>query len=134
MIVNAFIAVFFLLASNCYIEAYVPSLQFRYEFCLCFHPKIAHRNELPMIYLCFSWGAAYKGALSFRCSHYFVCFLSHCTMLMSGLGAIRPQKQNRILGYSITRPWVIEWPRSLVDVVIYWNLSLHYWLKTCKYS
>lgn len=31
VLVNAFIAVFFLLASNCYIEAYVPSLHFRYE-------------------------------------------------------------------------------------------------------
>lgn len=54
-------------------------------------------------------------------------------MLMSGLGAIRPQKQNSILGYSITKPWVIELPRSLVDVVVYWNLSMHYWLKTCNY-
>ncbi|XP_031630279.1 protein-serine O-palmitoleoyltransferase porcupine [Contarinia nasturtii] len=104
VILNGVIAIFFLLASNCFIDAYVPD----------FHS---------------AWGGAYKGALSFRCSHYFVCFLSHCTMLMAGLGTTR-QKQNRFLGYSITRPWLIELPRSLVDVVVSWNLSMHYWLKT----
>lgn len=83
------------------------------------------------MFIC-SWGAAYKGALSFRCSHYFICFLSHCTMLMAGLGATRSQKQSQMLGYSITKPWLIELPRSLVDVVVYWNLSMHYWLKTCN--
>lgn len=38
--------------------------------------------------------------------------------------------KNRGFGYSITKPWNIEAPRSLVDVVVYWNLSMHYWLKT----
>lgn len=53
-------------------------------------------------------------------------------MLMAGLGTTR-QRQNRFLGYSITRPWIIELPRSLVDVVVSWNLSMHYWLKTCNF-
>lgn len=107
MLLNAFMAITFLLASNCFIEAYVPDL---YS----------------------AWGAAYKGALSFRCSHYFVCFLSHCTALMAGLTSARNQKHDQVLGYSITKPWAIELPRSLVDVVVYWNLSMHYWLKTCN--
>lgn len=79
------------------------------------------------------WGAAYKGALSFRCSNYFICFLSHSTALLAGLVSVRNQKHDRILGYSITKPWAIELPRSLVDVVVYWNLSMHYWLKTCNF-
>lgn len=51
---------------------------------------------------------------------------------MAGLATTR-QRQNRLLGFSITRPWLIELPRSLVDVVVSWNLSMHYWLKTCKF-
>lgn len=80
----------------------------------------------------FRWGAAYKGALSFRCSHYFICFFSHYTALLAGLTSARNQKHDQILGYSITKPWAIELPRSLVDVVVNWNLSMHYWLKTCN--
>lgn len=55
-------------------------------------------------------------------------------MLLAGFESKRSSrsKHNQILGYSITKPWVIEMPRSLVDVVVYWNLSMHYWLKTCK--
>lgn len=36
--------------------------------------------------------------------------------------------------YQVTKPITIEWPRSLVEVVIYWNITMHMWLKTCRYS
>lgn len=95
-----------------------------------------HQFEKCFIFfysILFRWGAAYKAALSYRCSHYFICFLSHCTMLMAGFGSV--QRTNRretkqMLGYSITKPWIVEFPRSLVDVVVYWNLSMHHWLKS----
>lgn len=78
------------------------------------------------------WLQTYKGAFSYRCSHYFISYLSHGTMLMSGFTQTRSNKKEKsALGYSITRPWIIEFPRSLVNVVVYWNLSMHYWLKTC---
>lgn len=84
-------------------------------------------------FLSYRWLEAYKGALSYRCSHYFVCFLSHCTMQIAGFDGIpSKRKPNAYLGQIITKPWIIELPRSLVDVVVYWNLSMHYWLKTCK--
>ena len=38
------------------------------------------------VYVC-RWVLAYRDAASFRFSHYFVCFLSEVTMVMSGLGA-----------------------------------------------
>lgn len=136
-LLNGSIAICFLLASNCYIDAYVPTLHFEWvcnwwnQMCRSLILMWLFVNFVSTIFT--SWGAAYKGALSFRCSHYFVCFLSHCTMLLSGLGSIRNQKHSRVLGYTITKPWAIELPRSLVDVVVYWNLSMHYWLKTCKH-
>lgn len=40
------------------------------------------------------------------------------------------KKSKDTLGYIITKPWIIEFPRSLVDVVVYWNLSMHDWLHT----
>ena len=30
---------------------------------------------------------------------------------------------------TITKPWQIEFPRSLVDVVVAWNIPMHQWLK-----
>lgn len=56
-------------------------------------------------------------------------------MLLAGFGsgsALNANKNEKLqnFGYSITKPWIIESPRSLVDVVVYWNLSMHYWLKT----
>ncbi len=34
---------------------------------------------------------------------------------------------------SVARPYHVELPRSLVEVVTNWNLPMHYWLKTCSY-
>ena len=36
-------------------------------------------------------------------------------------------------GVQITQPHNIEVPRSLLDVVVSWNIPMHKWLKTCEY-
>ena len=65
---------------------------------------------------------AYRKALSFRSSHYFVSYFSEVSSLLAGLEA-----------GPVAKPSFIELPRSLVEVVIYWNMPMHHWLKTCKY-
>lgn len=35
---------------------------------------------------------------------------------------------------SVAKPFHIETPRSLVEVVTNWNLPWHYWLKTCMFT
>ncbi|XP_045591999.2 LOW QUALITY PROTEIN: protein-serine O-palmitoleoyltransferase porcupine [Procambarus clarkii] len=65
------------------------------------------------------WGLAYREALSFRLSHYFVSYLSEASALLAGLNMGK-----------VARPYFIEIPRSLVEVVIYWNVPMHHWLKT----
>ncbi|KAK3859229.1 hypothetical protein Pcinc_034634 [Petrolisthes cinctipes] len=65
------------------------------------------------------WGAAYRDALSFRSSHYFVSYMSEMSALLAGLDVER-----------VAKPVYVEMPRSLVEVVIYWNMPMHYWLKT----
>ncbi|KAL3852132.1 hypothetical protein ACJMK2_015812 [Sinanodonta woodiana] len=75
------------------------------------------------------WFKAYRSAQSFRFSHYFICCLSQVTLVMSGLGATHNNDDVK-WDMHIARPYYIELPRSLVEVVTYWNLPMHYWLKT----
>ncbi|KAG7172792.1 serine O-palmitoleoyltransferase porcupine-like [Homarus americanus] len=58
------------------------------------------------------WGIAYRDALSFRFSHYFVSYLSEVSALLAGLDVGR-----------VARPHQVEMPRSLVEVVISWNTA-----------
>jgi hypothetical protein len=72
----------------------------------------------------------YREALVFRCSHYFISFMSAAALSASG---IEGKSSSDIFGYQVTRPLDIEVPRSLVSVVISWNLPIHYWVKNCKF-
>ncbi|XP_014203732.1 protein-serine O-palmitoleoyltransferase porcupine [Copidosoma floridanum] len=67
------------------------------------------------------WMVAFRDALAFRTSHYFICFTASSIMLAGGY----PLSQT-----VITNPLKIEMPRSLVQVVTNWNIPMHIWLKT----
>lgn len=76
-----------------------------------------------------SYLATYRDALIYRCSHYFISFMSSATLLVSGIDSnITPD----VFGYHVTKPLDIELPRSLIPVVISWNIPIHMWVKTCK--
>lgn len=81
------------------------------------------------MYILHRWWIAYRDALSFRSSHYFVCFLSEASAIMSGFG----HHEDEPWSLSVARPHFIEIPRSLVQVVVYWNMPMHNWLKNCEY-
>ncbi|RTG89227.1 O-palmitoleoyl transferase [Schistosoma bovis] len=94
-----------------------------------------------------SWLHAYFASQSFRFSHYFVCISSESSMTALGYYdkySIKSNKQenteekdNSKVVYKpivVTRPLFIELPRSLVEVVIYWNLPMHTWLKQYVYK
>lgn len=72
----------------------------------------------------------YRDALIFRCSHYFISFMSSATLLVSGIDS---QLTSDLFGYQVTKPLDIELPRSLIPVVISWNIPIHLWIKTCKF-
>lgn len=42
------------------------------------------------------------------------------------------KKKDKSWSYVVARPFVIELPRSLVQVVVFWNIPMHMWLKNCK--
>ncbi|XP_037782493.1 protein-serine O-palmitoleoyltransferase porcupine-like [Penaeus monodon] len=65
------------------------------------------------------WMLAYRDALAFRTSHYFVSYMSEVSALLAGL---------EIAG--VANPGSIEVPRSLGEVVVFWNMPMHHWLKT----
>ncbi|KAL4225879.1 hypothetical protein ACF0H5_013867 [Mactra antiquata] len=76
----------------------------------------------------FKWVIAYRDAQSFRFSHYFISFLSEVTVILSGLGATHVNDDVR-WDLRVSKPYHIEMPRSLVEVVTNWNLPMHNWLK-----
>ena len=97
--------------------------------------------------------------MSFRASHYFVSFMSEAALIASGFGctvagsqvfprhfkyahflhqqsstiedsAIQQLIPKQVLWSAVvTQPHNIEVPRSLVEVVVSWNLPMHRWLK-----
>lgn len=71
----------------------------------------------------FRWLAAYRDALSFRFSHYFITFLSEATAVASGVS------HEGSWALQLCSPLDVELPRSLVQVVVHWNRAMHSWLK-----
>jgi len=74
------------------------------------------------------WWLAYRDAMSFRASHYFVSFMSEASAITAGLGASLVGGVT-LWQVQVTQPHNIEIPRSLVEVVVSWNLPMHSWLK-----
>lgn len=64
----------------------------------------------------------YRNAMLYRVGHYFICYISEVSSLISGFGG-------RNWDVTVTRPLSIELPYSLVQVVVNWNLPMHRWLK-----
>uniref|UniRef100_A0A1I7XGG4 Protein-serine O-palmitoleoyltransferase porcupine n=1 Tax=Heterorhabditis bacteriophora TaxID=37862 RepID=A0A1I7XGG4_HETBA len=63
----------------------------------------------------------FSTAQSFRMSHYFICFLAQGLSILSGLSTF------------ISDPIAIELPRSLVEVVVVWNMPMHRYLHRYTY-
>ena len=86
-------------------------------------------SEFFFIWNSYRFFVVYRDALVFRTSHYFISYMSVATLLLSG---IEHRSNSNIVGYQVTRPLNIEFPRSLVSVVTHWNIPIHLWIKTCK--
>ncbi|XP_020911773.2 protein-serine O-palmitoleoyltransferase porcupine [Exaiptasia diaphana] len=69
--------------------------------------------------------------MSFRFSHYFVSYLSECTSLASGVYTEVKEDNEAVTKwqFDVSRPYHVELPRSLVEVVIHWNIPNHVFLK-----
>lgn len=105
IITNTLVSITFLISSNCLVYAIIPDNTWK-------------------------WLVAYRDALAFRTSHYFISFLSQATMITAGFSSQSPQSMSaKVFGYEVSKPHKVELPRSLVQVVINWNIPMHNWLK-----
>ncbi|KAI1891191.1 hypothetical protein AGOR_G00162410 [Albula goreensis] len=75
------------------------------------------------------WLLAYENAASFHFSNYFVSYLSETTNTLAGAG-FTEEKDNLKWDMTVARPLNVELPRSMVEVVISWNLPMSRWLNT----
>jgi len=87
----------------------------------CWNPWLIPNNG-------WKWWIAYRDAMSFRASHYFVSFMSEASVIAAGFGA-HSMGSHILWHYTVTQPHNVEVPRSLVEVVVSWNLPMHKWLK-----
>ncbi|KAI2806623.1 hypothetical protein BLOT_008580 [Blomia tropicalis] len=111
------LSLIFLVISSCLIEVYFISI-INYLFDI-----LETTIPLSWIYPIEIVFYAYSTALQFHFSHYFICFAAQS---MFDLWDIR---QALFIILTITKPIAIEIPRSLVNVVVAWNIPMHQWLK-----
>lgn len=130
---------------DCYLvmaHNFISNLLLVFTFDICLLEHVVHTFRILQVWIIGSskmvqwfslyiwcrWFMAYRDALSFRSSHYFVSYLSEATTLAAGIDT----SPTRNWTVTVTRPWNVELPRSLVEVVINWNIPMHTWLKNCK--
>ncbi|XP_011553761.3 protein-serine O-palmitoleoyltransferase porcupine [Plutella xylostella] len=98
--INLFLSMLYLVLSNCVVPWYIDDDASK-------------------------WLLAYRDAQAFRMSHYFVSTMSVVSMISAGFGLSNDCRSE----VQVTKPYFIELPRSLVQVVVYWNIPMHKWLK-----
>uniref|UniRef100_H2XX93 Protein-serine O-palmitoleoyltransferase porcupine n=1 Tax=Ciona intestinalis TaxID=7719 RepID=H2XX93_CIOIN len=101
--------------------------------CMCVIPHLFMdplEPQLPLILpvVAGPWLLAYKSAVSFHFSHYYVCYIATLTSQLAGTG-IAKVSSKKFKDFVITRPLDIEIPRSMLDVVVAWNIPMSKWLK-----
>ncbi|XP_075159152.1 protein-serine O-palmitoleoyltransferase por [Haematobia irritans] len=69
------------------------------------------------------WYRTYMDSLSIRCSHYFISYLSHATLLVNYCSQLQ-----------IVKPLQVEFPRSLSTAIRSWNIPMHIWLKNTVFN
>lgn len=92
-----------LLISDCWLDHIIDRLEYYQE---------SSKLWLPLI--------IFLRAQQFRCSHYSMCYLT-----FSLLSLWRDPKDESKICDALR----VEWPRSLVQVVVSWNIPMHSWLK-----
>ena len=80
----------------------------------------------------YPWRLAFKNAVSFRTSHYFISYFAEASAIAAGFGYVESVGSNGMFTewkLSVSEPFTVELPRSLVEVVVSWNKPMHRWLK-----
>ncbi|XP_039273180.2 protein-serine O-palmitoleoyltransferase porcupine-like [Styela clava] len=91
----------------------------------------ATQPELPSItpFVANYWMLSYKSAISLHFSHFYICYLSQTTCMLSGIGSEKHSDNQVWSEFSITKPFAVEIPTSMLNVVVAWNMQTSKWLK-----
>lgn len=89
------------------------------------------KNSSILLNLAFSLLTSYKEAFSFRTSHYFISYLSETAMLAAGFKSLLIWNDGK-WNFTVSNPFVIEFPTALSIVVTNWNQPMHHFLKKCN--
>ena len=113
MIKSLAISLIFLLLSSCFIHVFIEDYVNGFLGIAIYSliPSTAANILHKLLW-------AHCIALQFRCSHYFICYLTEASFKLW-------QMDNS----TICSAGQVEVPRSLVEVVIAWNIPMHNWLK-----
>lgn len=91
------------------------------------------KNSSILLNLAFSLLTSYKEAFSFRTSHYFISYLSETAMLAAGFKSLLIWNDGK-WNFTVSNPFVIEFPTALSIVVTNWNQPMHHFLKNVMKS
>ncbi|MCJ8734901.1 hypothetical protein PDJAM_G00240680 [Pangasius djambal] len=73
------------------------------------------------------WLMGYEHSMGFHFSNYFVSYLSETTTTLSGAG-FTEEKDHLKWDLTMANPLNVEFPRSMSEAVISWNLPMSQWL------
>lgn len=79
-----------------------------------------------------SFGSPFLTAMSFRFDHYFVCYFAQFNAIIGGFSTHFSTYGVRNENFKVTKWTKIELPYSIAEVVVYWNLPMHYFLHKCN--
>ncbi|KAH9528481.1 hypothetical protein DERF_002427 [Dermatophagoides farinae] len=116
---SLFFSLLFLICSTCLIDYFFGHILFEYldSFIRIFFADDPQQTSTFWFFI-MKILRSYSIAIQFHYSHYFICFLGQSMFHLWGFDDLQ-----------VTKPLSIEWPRSLVDVVVAWNIPMHQWLK-----
>lgn len=86
--------------------------------------------ELPSVspFVANHWMSSYQSAVSFHFSHFYICYLSQVTCMISGIGKMS-DKNAVWSNFVVVKPLSVVVPFSMLNLVVDWNIPMSKWLK-----
>lgn len=86
--------------------------------------------ELPSVtpFVANHWMSSYQSAVAFHFSHFYICYLSQATCMLSGIGKMS-DKTEAWASFIVVRPLSVIVPFSMLNLVVDWNIPMSRWLK-----
>ena len=106
-----------------------------HNYCKILETKIKHFFLILSVIV-----MSFLQAASFRYSNYFICLFIQSICILNQIklhdkaveSKSSKSKEVNLEEFKVVQVRRIELPRSLAQIVINWNIPMHYWLKKCN--